>query len=180
MKQAPLFALLLLMLQVTACKKHFKLYYDAEADLNSSAGSSIGQPVMVGLFPLSQPPDGLVGAPCDAFTTSASAADLVKDVSVGPQINVSLTPATSDVLKIQRTRGARWLLVVPFWERKCSAEETRWVLLRVSPVTTRRYLSVRASRLELPWAESGSADPRRRQRGCVDGNANHVQWRICE
>lgn len=173
MRATALFALLL-WTQLLGCKKYYNLNYRTGPDLNALRGLP-GQPVLVGLYPLSALPEGLTTASCGAFTTHSATRELLKGVLAYDVEPVSFVPNARSVARVPRVRGVRWLMVVPFFEDKCSRQGDAWSLLRVWPTTRSRAVEVRSFEILLPWETRPW-----RQRGCVDGRASRVSWSVCE
>lgn len=156
------------------CKSTYALHYKASSDLNAPAGTQ-GQPVLIGLYTLSKPPRELVAATCEQLPDPTAVTGLLGDALVEEEQPLSVVPGDRSVYRIPRRVGARWLLMVPFFEDPCGDGADRWALVRLSRFTRSRSIELSASTLELPWERRPW-----RQRGCVSGRASHVVWQICE
>lgn len=165
---------LLISMCLAGCKKYYNLNYRTSVDLNAAANTP-GQPVLVGLYPLTGLPEGLTTAACSSFTSDEATRDLVKDVLAYDVPPVSFTPNERSVARLPRVKGARWLFVVPFFEDKCTRRGDQWALLRVWPTTRSRSVTMSSYQIALPWEKRPW-----RQRGCVDGRGHHVSWSVCE
>lgn len=168
------FLCLPIILSLSGCKKHFNLHYQTSLDLNVMAGNR-GQPVMVGIYPLSRLPEDLGTLSCEALSTSTASAEALKEVIAREVSPVTFVPDERSVVKLPKVRGARWLLVVPFYEDKCGHPVDDWALMRTWPTTRSRSLTMSSFEIELPW----EARPWR-QRGCVDGTPSHLSPSVCE
>lgn len=168
------FFCLLIALFLSGCRKHFKLYYQTSNDLNVMAGT-LGQPVMVGIYPLNALPEELATLTCESLSNATASADALKEVIAREIAPVTFVPDERSVVKVPKVRGARWLMVVPFYEDKCGHPVDDWALMRTWPTTRSRSLKMSAFEIELPW----EARPWR-QRGCVDGTPSHMSPSVCE
>lgn len=162
-------------LALVGCKRTYTLHTRTSPDLNAPAGLG-GQPVLVGLYVLGSAPRDLETAACEVFRSPAATVDYLGGDLLHEEQPVSLVPGDTRGTEVRLTRraGARWLMIVPYFEEKCAGDADRWALVRLSPVTRRRSVELSRSTILLPWERRPW-----RQRGCVSGRASHVRWRIC-
>lgn len=157
-----------------ACRTTYPLHYRASPDLNAPGGMA-GQPVLLGLYTLSKPPKELIAASCAELPDPAAVVALLGDTLLEEEQPLSVVPGDRAVYRIPRRPGARWLLMVPFFEDPCADGADRWALVRLSRLTRARSVALEAYTVALPWERRPW-----RQRGCVTGHASHVLWRVCE
>lgn len=166
--------LLAWVLALGGCKKTYSLHYRTTADLNSQPGAP-GQPVLVGLYVLDDLPEGLETAACSSFISPEAALGFLDPALLKAEEPISLVPTERSEVNLPRRSGARWLMIVPFYEDKCREEADAWSLLRLTALTRHRSIELSASSVILPWERRPW-----RQRGCVSGESSHVYWRVCD
>jgi predicted component of type VI protein secretion system len=171
-----LWLLLLVMLPSAGCRKQPRLNYRTAENLNALS-TEPGQPVMLGLYQLSARPGGLVDQSCETLSSNDATVEFLGDALLPREDLVSLTPGAEDDVKLDRLDGAKWLLVVPYFEA-CDRSVTSWTLVRWRRGKRRFYLELNSYEISLPWERRLPEGRAWRQRGSVDGEGHHILWQV--
>ena len=131
---------------------------------------------MLGFYQLSSRPDGLRKLECSQLANSEAAKAFLQDVMLGEYL-ISVVPDNSGSSEINRKPGAKWILIVPFFE-ECSQDVSHWALSRTRWTRRKLYVEVDGNRLILPWDTRSPGLKPWRQRGNIDGESYRVLWRV--
>ena len=144
---------LLLPLLLTACApRKVELHYRAAPVLNARTPEA-SQPVLIGLYPLKYIPSDLADSSCTSVERPDRVAATWKDALAGDVPPISATPGTAHGrYAFDRSKDAKYLLVVPFFEGKCrrDLDVDTWAVVRVSPVHRKVWLRLEGYKLALP------------------------------
>lgn len=166
--------LLFVLLIGSGCKKRL-VHYRTGEHLNASPQAA-GQPVMLGFYQLSRRPDGLRDLTCSQLSSAAAAQEVLSDVLLG-EVLISVVPDKEKSTEFTRKPGAKWVLIVPFFER-CDRSVSSWALVRTRYLRRRIYVTLNSYRIRLPWEAPFRGKPSWRQRGNIDGESYRVLWRV--
>lgn len=179
-------SVLLSTLLLACAPKRVELRYRTDEALNRDADGK-AQPLLVGLYPLSGTPaqlqDALRGARCGLLRDEAAVVALAGEALVATPPPLSAVPSLPEwqIVTFDRPKEARYLLMVPFQDRKCDAgeAETDWALVRLTRFRRTVWLDMNQRSLTLADGEHTPNGTAIRQIGCVEGEANASKVPTC-
>jgi hypothetical protein len=182
LSRLPLLLLPLLIGLVGCAPRKVELHYRAAPVLNSRTPEG-AQPVLIGLYPLMYVPSDLADSACTSFERPERVATQFKDALAGEVAPISATPGTAhDRFSFDRSKDAKFLLIVPFYEGKCQRDidADTWAVVRLSPVHRKVWLRLEGYKITLPMAPlPQDADGHWKERGCVEGVRVGTTWSWC-
>lgn len=174
---------LLFPLLLAACApRKVELHYRAAPVLNARSPES-SQPVLIGLYPLKYIPSDLADSSCASVERPERVSATWRDALAGDVPPISATPGTAHGrFSFDRSKDAKYLLIVPFFEGKCrrDLDVDTWAVVRVSPVQRKVWIRLEGYKLILPTGRlAEDASGRWKERGCVEGVRAGAAWSWC-
>lgn len=170
-------------LALAACApRKVELHYRAAPVLNALPTEPT-QPVLIGLYPLQYIPSDLADSACASFERPERVVAAWEDALAGEVPPISATPDTPHGrFAFDRSKDAKYLLIVPFYEGKCRGDldVDAWAVVRVSPVQRKVWLRLEGYKVSLPAGRlPDDASGRWKERGCVEGVRAGAAWSWC-
>lgn len=179
-------SVLLSLLLLACAPRRIEIRYRTDPLLGAREAHN-ARPVLVGLYPLKYVPANLPEAACSVTEAEATIEEAWSDALAGELSPLSAIPGQSaGTLVFDLPKDARWLLLVPYYQYKCSLvapgqpdDVDEWAVVRLPRTQRPVWLEMRQYQLVLPWESTSPNGTLRRQRGCVENEASHVYWPWC-